>query len=56
VSSGSQFYMYGSIAMVLILVVIVILLGLDMMIDAFRPQHALLFERWSKTKLISDYR
>lgn len=55
VSQDSQFYMYGSIIMVLILVIIVILLGLDMMIDAFRPQHALLFERWSQTKLISDY-
>lgn len=55
VNTNSQLYMYGSIVMVLLLVLIIGVLGLDMMIDAFRPQHALLFERWSKTKLISDY-
>lgn len=53
---NGQAYMFGSIAMILLLTVMVIVLGLDMMIDAFRPQHALLFERWSQTKLMSDYK
>ncbi|MCH5461541.1 teicoplanin resistance protein VanZ [Lactobacillus sp. LC28-10] len=55
IPQSSQLYMFGGIGMVLILGLIGIILGLDMMIDIFRPQHALLFERWSRTVLISDY-
>lgn len=55
IPKNSQLYMFGGIGMVLALALIVALLGLDMMIDMFRPEHALLFERWSQTILRSDY-
>lgn len=35
--------------------IVIIVFGLDLMIDLFRPSHALLFERWSKTRLQSSY-